>query len=422
MWPSPTSANPNPAGILVKTLLTPVRRQDGFSLVELMVGMVIGLVAVVIMFQVFAVSEAQRRTTTGSGDAQQNGASALFIMERDARMAGYGIAYWKVLGCNSFGHYRKTGTNFNFTLAPVITTDGGAAGPDSITFMYGNPSSFALPAPFTNASNTYASALQIMSPRFQFEPGDVMLSAEVPAAGGALKNCWVTQVTALSPTNGDQITISGGTYDDNGTTRTADYSPPFTVPVTYVKWNTTKGIGGRLFNLGPQPVAMTYSIVNDQLVATNAFDGVATPIADNIVQFQVQLGYSPLCAATGLTAQCNISSLAPVTTIINTATSYPQGVWGDTLGPVVTPSDYRKVIAVRMAIVARSSTPEKKDTMGNCNATTVEPVWLANSSSTLKVSGNPEWRCYRYKVFELMMPLRNMLWFADPDGTPVPPA
>ena len=49
------------------------RLSRGFTLVELMVGVLIGLIGTVVIFQVFAVSEGQKRTTTGGSDAQQNG-------------------------------------------------------------------------------------------------------------------------------------------------------------------------------------------------------------------------------------------------------------------------------------------------------------------------------------------------------------
>jgi len=48
------------------------RRAAGFSLVELMIGLVIGMVAIVVMMQVFSVSEGYKRTTTGGDDAQNN--------------------------------------------------------------------------------------------------------------------------------------------------------------------------------------------------------------------------------------------------------------------------------------------------------------------------------------------------------------
>jgi hypothetical protein len=68
------------------------RHSAGFSLVDIMVGMVISLIGTIIIFQVFAVSEGIKRTTTGGGDAQQNGAMALFTLERQLKMAGYGLS------------------------------------------------------------------------------------------------------------------------------------------------------------------------------------------------------------------------------------------------------------------------------------------------------------------------------------------
>ena len=38
----------------VNTLPTPRRRESGFTIVELMVGMLIGLISIVVMFQVHA--------------------------------------------------------------------------------------------------------------------------------------------------------------------------------------------------------------------------------------------------------------------------------------------------------------------------------------------------------------------------------
>ena len=63
----------------------------GFSLVDIMVGMVIAMLGVIIIFQVFSVSEGIKRTTTSGGDALQSGATALFSLERLIKSAGYGF-------------------------------------------------------------------------------------------------------------------------------------------------------------------------------------------------------------------------------------------------------------------------------------------------------------------------------------------
>jgi type IV pilus assembly protein PilW len=422
-------------GIHVNKPNLSMRRESGFSLVELMVGMVIGLLAVVVMFQVFSVSESQRRTTTGSGDAQQNGVTALFLMERDVRMAGYGIAYFPLLGCNAKGYYRKTATAFNFTVVPVKLKDGGAHAPDELTFVYGNPDTYALPAPLLQPSNLTAGYFYVAPPRYQFTPGDILLAGEVTAAGPG-SDCSIAQVTALPDIEAQlsNVFYTGGNYDDNGTTRVAQYSPIGPLAATYTKWNPTKSLGGRVFNLGPAPVAVTYKIVNNQLVASNAFTpGEDTPIADNIVQFQAQLGYAPTCQTgtvasmdvTTLMGTCTMDKNTVVKTVVDT-TVLPGpaavGQWADATPAAMSFVDWRKIVAVRFAVVARSTTPERPDSSGNCTTTITQPQWNATSPSTpLWVDADPDWKCYRYKTFELVVPLRNMLWYADPSGSPVPP-
>ena len=58
----------------------PRARFVGFTLVELMVAMVIGLVTTLVITQVLAFSEGQKRTTTSGSDAQVNGSLALYTL------------------------------------------------------------------------------------------------------------------------------------------------------------------------------------------------------------------------------------------------------------------------------------------------------------------------------------------------------
>ena len=64
----------------------------GFTLVETMVALVIGLLATFIVMQVFAISEGQKRTIMGGADAQSDAAVVLYLIERDLRQAGYGLS------------------------------------------------------------------------------------------------------------------------------------------------------------------------------------------------------------------------------------------------------------------------------------------------------------------------------------------
>src|SRR6266852_362199 len=82
----------------------------GFSMVELLVAMLIGLIGMIIIFQVFEVSEGIKRSTTSGGDAQQNGAIALYTIERDFKNAGMGFNDTAFAGCDIIGWDLKRAT------------------------------------------------------------------------------------------------------------------------------------------------------------------------------------------------------------------------------------------------------------------------------------------------------------------------
>lgn len=71
--------------------LPPRRRDGGFSLPELMVSLVIALIALLAIGSVVATNDRFQRATIGTSDTQTTGALALYGIESDARMAGYGL-------------------------------------------------------------------------------------------------------------------------------------------------------------------------------------------------------------------------------------------------------------------------------------------------------------------------------------------
>jgi len=143
----------------------------GFSLVDIMVGMVIALLGVIIIFQVFSVSEGIKRTTTSGGDALQNGSSALFYLGRSLRQAGYGF----FSSTNAAPYPADLSTT-----APVVITAGAANASDSIRIAYRQTLDFGSfppnPADFNSAS--------AVPPALTFETisvnGVQLVSATVP--------------------------------------------------------------------------------------------------------------------------------------------------------------------------------------------------------------------------------------------------
>ena len=134
----------------------------GFSLIELMVGMVIALIASIVIFQVLAVSEGYKRTTTGGSDALQSGGFSAYSLSRLIGAGGGGFATTpNALGC-PLGLFRgatqvlgqdsspfriadelpapfEAAIDFRITLVPALIIAGADSDtPDVIITMAGN--------------------------------------------------------------------------------------------------------------------------------------------------------------------------------------------------------------------------------------------------------------------------------------------
>ena len=87
--------------------------------------------------------------------------------------------------------------------------------------------------------------------------------------------------------------------------------------------------------------------------------------------------------------------------------------WVDAAGPAWTnpsASDAARVKAIRIALVARSAQYERPES-GSCKTTTRETVKAWSGWAVFDTSRYPaDWECYRYKVFETVVPLRNGIW------------
>ena len=371
-------------------------RSRGMSLIEILVAAAIGLIASVVIFQVFAVFEGQKRTTTSGGEAQTSGTLSLFTLERELRMAGYGINNVDFLGCTILGWDEQNagGTAFTLQLVPVIITQGagstpGIAGaPDTISLMYGTGE--LVPAPANIAQNMPSPSADFkVNNRYGFKEGDLVIAAE------AGKDCTLSQVSGLPGTPGqtDNVIHNSGTYTDpnSGVQIPTRYNKSGGLGVSY---STT----GKLFNLGALPANNLYQVAGgqltrQQLLPTNA---AVVPIYDSIVQLQAQYGKD--------TDINGVVDLFDETTPVNAA-------------------GWAQVLAVRVAVVARSSLYEKEEVSpltirlwedSGVAPTTTGPVWtLCSESPPVSpplCTGTADERHYRYKVFQTVVPIRNMLW------------
>ena len=117
----------------------------GFSMVEVLVGVAIGLIGLLVIFKTLSVWDSHTRSTSVGGDAQVAGALAMYALERDIKQAGMGFGTATVadLGCTVDASDTVRGGAFQFSMFPVQIVAGASGAPDTIDVMYGNSSFFA---------------------------------------------------------------------------------------------------------------------------------------------------------------------------------------------------------------------------------------------------------------------------------------
>lgn len=355
--------------------------QAGFSLVEIMVGLVIGLLATLVILQVFSVFEGQKRTTTGTADAQTNGGIALYTLVRDLKNAGFGLlptgnsainCAAPVISAAAAAGVTVGTTNYSHgvtSLSPVTITDGGGGASDSVTIRYGDSAAAGTAVPIATVTGANAAVLNNLG--CQPNPGIALLIT-------GPTSCNVTTVTALTGTT----TVTLG--DTNGAAPGVSLS-------CLGKWNE-----------------ITYR-VNAGNLERNVYGAGTTPAVADIVNIQAQYG---------------ISATANSNQVVNWVDA--TGIWA---AGTITAANRNLIKAVRVAVIARNGSMEKA-TINNsysgmacdpATLTSTTPVgvcaWIPVSASSpapgvdLRSSpGDTDWQRYRYRVFETIIPLRNVVW------------
>jgi len=113
------------------------RRSGGFSLVELMVGVGIGLLCTLVIATVLGATEGRRRGTMQGSDMQVSGSLALYNLQREIATAGYGFANdGAEVGCQLQAKYNGAAvTALPSVLAPVFVTEGANGASDQVRVL-----------------------------------------------------------------------------------------------------------------------------------------------------------------------------------------------------------------------------------------------------------------------------------------------
>jgi type IV pilus assembly protein PilW len=379
-------------------------RKNGFSLVEVMVGMVMGMIVLLVIMQTFSVAEGYKRTTSNGSDAQVNGLLALRTLETEIRMAGYGMTGVGNL-CPSITRYYNgvlsTGINM-----PVKIVDGGAEA-DTIEITYSAAASGGAPIRLTKT-------MTMNEPRIATSVNNAAGIAACDfillAAKDGSKTCTMQQATG---------TATKSIQTDSGKSR---YNPPVGTLPGFPK-TTYNSDEDMVINMGSF-VAQRFSAYRNgatseyflrQTNVNSADDGCAAtagPVPDldlfsNIVYLKAQYGVASNSIAaiprservdcwTGAAtadAGCNISA----------------GNWS-----APPDDDVKHIKAIRVLVVARSQLPEKPSSGSTCDTTSAAPIaWTALGAETppvINLTSVPNWKCYRYKTYQTIVPMTNVIW------------
>jgi type IV pilus assembly protein PilW len=417
------------------------RSINGFTLVEILVGLAMGLLAMLIVLQVFALSEGQKRATSGGADASTSAAAALYMIEREVKMAGWGLdagLYMgqattgkvtpEIPGCTTVNTYcdgdascggGAAGPIANFSLASVLISDGAAGGPDAIAVRYlANPNNgnFLPPASGLVIANepepTDPSTPRLrVSSNFGCNLGDLILVSDPKTT---TSTCTLMQVSAAPGTVPGALTLP----HKSGTT--GHYNNPAwnviaagSLPTAPTGSNVATSVATCFPHAADGPMFQrSYSLDTTKSLLQRA-DNTVVPavatelIASGIVDMQAQYGI----AADGAS---NVTTWVNATTASGWNNPTPKaGVAG-----LTTAGRLQDIKAVRISLLARSSQYEKPSTGagGTCDATAGSPGSSGATGSwstwaTFNTSAYPaDWKCYRYRAFEIVLPLRNVIW------------
>ncbi len=337
-------------------------RSKGAGLVEIMVGLVIGMLMVLVIYQVFQVSESRKRTVTSGSDAQENASYGLFLVDRDLSMAGSGIAS------------SATALDGCALLRPVpVVINAGATDndPDALTVLYGGSASLSTPVAFlNNATITSSSAdtYQALSP-VGFSPNDVI--AAIQGSTCTLSTIKAGGVSVASTTGIATIThapIAGNMATTYGAVNAA-----------LVNLGKAASIGNIVYSVDP----ITSTLRSQSLLPVA---GLVSPLVSDVVNLKAEFGLDTdndgaidtWQAATGQWSAANLP-LQPLATLL-------------------------QVRAIRIAIVTRSEQYER-------DPVTSGPLLMFDG--TVSMTLNSDQQHYRYKVLETIVPLRNVVWNAS---------
>jgi type IV pilus assembly protein PilW len=368
----------------------------GFTLVELLVAVVIGLAMTLAVTLMLTRYESGRRTLTSVNDASIGGAYVSFLIDRSVRSAGSGFmqSWVNAGGCRVMASRGGTqvlprtaafpapfaGVPQTVRLAPVVVHAGiGTGGSDIIAIHTGSSGLGEAPMPILPGSVT---------------TDDLRLGATVGLRGGDLvlvyqdtTNCLFQEVRAGFTGGADQQLLLGGTYADSDIAGVELIGIGATDPAWVVPLGNTGAARPQFQLIG---VAANATLVTHDMLQLDGTDAVVA-IADGVADLRVRYGV-------------DTDDNGRVDTWVDPAST---GWTGAELqaGTEAARQNLARILALRIALITRTQTPERED---------VSPdtlVLFPDLDPALQIDRDlsADERKLRWRVLDFTVPLRNPL-------------
>lgn len=360
--------------------------QRGAGIIETMIGILIGMIVMLVIYNVLTLAESYKRATVGVAEAQTTGLFAQFFVSREIANGGAGL---------DIGIDELSTCNNDWTLKPIpaLITDGGGSNlSDSVAVFYSTSPRVANPVLFKTGGNVIVGN-PTLSPVTVQTPNGLSIGDEVIVTD-KVGNCSLLTITALTaPDVSGYVTL-------NYTTLAADFPYPSS---------------SKLVNLAQmQRVLYTVDPAKQQLYSTDLDPtkaAVANPLAQNIVLMKAQYGIDNAPLDGIIDFWTSADAITPGADGLD----YSAAIIGSA---ATTATQIKWIKAVRIAIVVRSDEPDLKDLtlvnqpsryLFNCSVNTnagcqgriqIDNAFLGG----IFVDG------YRYKIYETTIPLRNTIW------------
>ncbi len=394
----------------------PRRAAEGFTLVELMVAMTIGLVlALAISLSMLSMGR-QFQFVGATSAAQVNAQLALSLLDGAGRTAGAGLFNNGLPVCPTFNAWNAgVKVSDGAPLLPARIADGGSASAsDRVIFTASNAigplSGMPVLAPMAAAADAI-----VITDGGRIAVDDLAI---VGVPGSASVPCTLFQVTSVT-TDTTGVTCGGNGSRCKALTHApgGNYNPPtgtFSNEPRY-GFTTAGGANGpaAVMGLGTGFRQEAFAVFCETLVQYNAFgdspgcttgplnfSGGANALVTDIVLLQAQYGISATAAS-------------------DVVTNWVNATGADWASP--TAANAGRIKAVRVVVVSRSKeaagelvTAASCDNgagvvnTGPCSFLDAEAP--AIDLSTTLVPAGRSWRNYRYRVYQSVIPLRNVIW------------